>query len=73
MKASAGGLTFNFPSSQQGRYQLSIYDPLGKVVYAYSGLGKNEIKINSLPGNGVYLAKFVQGTQSRALRFQVMN
>jgi len=73
VRAGAGSVVFSFPSSLHGKYRLSIYDLSGKEVYACSGEGRNEIKINPLLGNGVYLAKCRQGRQTNAVRFKVMN
>ncbi len=72
-KAVAGKMIFNLPVASSAQYRLSIYDLAGKKVYEHASMGQKEISIARTLKNGVYVARFAQGMQSNAVRFQVMD
>lgn len=73
VKADGAKVVFNLPVTGSARYTLNVYDPSGKKVYERVSLAQREISITKTLKNGVYLARFVQGVQSSAFRFSVMN
>lgn len=71
IESRTGRLRFYVP--QQGQYHLNIHDLSGKEVYTSSGSGRDEVRINTVLRNGVYLAKLRQGSQTSLARFQVLD
>jgi len=72
-KAVGGKVTFNLPVTSSAQYRLSIYNLTGKKVYEHLSMGQREASTTKDLRNGVYFAKFAQGTRSSTVRFSVMN
>ena len=71
MRTVSGMVALKIPELHVGKYQVRIYDLNGKEVRAYNGQSQNEIKMKL--GNGIYVAKILQGSAMSMMRFYMVN